>query len=126
MKNCDSTRESLGAWLDGELDRAESEAVRVHLEGCVACKEERKQLEKLQVALKSVLDSEASRIAFPSFWSSVQQRITEKSAWREDLVDWMRSVIRCHRNAWAIPAVLLLLIGLLNGQSLVFGLRTFG
>jgi len=63
MKNCDSTRESLGAWLDGELDRAESEAVRAHLEGCVACKEEQRQLEKLQVALKSVLDSEASRIA---------------------------------------------------------------
>ena len=126
MKNCDSTRESLGAWLDGELDRAESEAVRVHLEGCVACKEERRQLEKLQVALKSVLDSEASRIAFPPFWSSVQQRITEKSAWREDLVDWLRLVFSGPRIAWAIPAVILLLLGVLSGDSLVSGFRNFG
>src|SRR5207247_10490466 len=126
MKNCDSTRESLGAWLDGELDRAESEAVRAHLEGCVVCKEERRQLEKLQAALKSVLDSEASRIAFPPFWSSVQQRITEKSAWREDVVDWLRSVFSGPRIAWAIPAVILLLLGVLSGDSLVSGFRYFG
>jgi anti-sigma factor RsiW len=126
MKNCDSTRESLGAWLDGELDRTESEAVRAHLEGCVACKEEQRQLEKLQVALKSVLDSEASRIAFPPFWSSVQQRITEKRAWRKNLVDWLRFVFSGPRIAWAIPAVILLLLGVLSGDSLVSGFRSFG
>ena len=126
MKSCESIRESLGAWLDGELERAEAETIRAHVEGCAACAEERRQLEKLQVSLKSVLDSKASRIAFEPFWKGVQQRIVEKRAWHENLEDWLGSVFQGPRVAWAIPAVILLLLGVLSVDSFLPGLRIFG
>jgi predicted anti-sigma-YlaC factor YlaD len=126
MKSCESIRESLGAWFDGELDRAESEKIRAHLEECAACKEERRQLEKLEGALKCVLDFAASRTAFEPFWSDLKERIAEKRAWHENLGDWLRSTFRGPRVAWAIPAVILLLLGGLSVGSFFPGLRIFG
>jgi anti-sigma factor RsiW len=44
MNDCETTRESVGAWLDGELAAAEAEATRLHVEACAACREERLKL----------------------------------------------------------------------------------
>jgi anti-sigma factor RsiW len=126
MKGCSNIRESLGAWLDGELDQDASRAIRAHLENCSVCQEERRQLEKLQLALKHVLDSEASRIALQPFWNGVQQRIAMKRAWREGLSERIRNAFAGPRLAWAIPAVILLLLGVLSADSFLPGWRVFG
>jgi anti-sigma factor RsiW len=126
MKTCDNIKESIGAWLDGELDQGQSEAVRAHLEDCSACKEERRQLEKLQVALKNVLDSERSRIAFQPFWNDVQQRIGRKRAWREELFEGIRNAFAGPWLGWAVPAMILLLLGVLSADSFLPGWRAFG
>jgi anti-sigma factor RsiW len=126
MRNCGDIGQSLGAWLDGELSGAEAEAVRQHVEQCAACKEERRQLEKLEVALRNVLESEASRIAFEPFWRSVHQRATERRKWRENFRYWLRVAFAGPGIAWAIPAVILLLIGVLSADSFVRRLRLFG
>jgi anti-sigma factor RsiW len=126
MKNCSSIRESLGAWLDGELDQDAAQAVRAHLEDCSVCQEQRRQLEKLQIALKNVLDSEASLIALQPFWNGVQLRIATKGAWREDLFERVRNVFAGPRLAWAVPAVILLLLGVLSADSFLPGWRVFG
>jgi predicted anti-sigma-YlaC factor YlaD len=126
MTTCDTIKDSIGAWLDGELQQAEAEAVRGHLENCSACNEERRQLEKLQVALKTVLDSEASRLALQPFWNGVQQRIADKRSWREGLFERVAHVFAGPRLAWAIPAAILLVLGVFSLDSFSPGLRFFG
>jgi anti-sigma factor RsiW len=125
MKNCNSVRESLGAWLDGELDPSESEVIRGHLQGCPTCRQEWRQLEKLESALRGVLDSEAARISFQPFWSGVQARIAEREARQENLWARLRTAFVGPRLAWAIPAVILLLLGVLSADSLLPGWRNF-
>ncbi len=123
MKTCDDIRAVLGAWLDGELGQAEADAVRGHIVGCAACDEERRQLEKLQAALKSVFATEAERIAFEPFWRGIQDRIEHKRAWRVELVDWARSAIGAPSLVWAVPAVIAVLIALFSLNSSWPGLR---
>ena len=54
MNTCGEIRESIGAWLDGELSGARADAVRLHLETCLICGEERRQLENLNRVMKDV------------------------------------------------------------------------
>jgi hypothetical protein len=126
MKNCNSVRESLGAWLDGELDPSASEVIRGHLQECPTCRQERRQLEKLDSALRGVLDSEAARISFQPFWSRVQGRIGQKEARQENLLARLRTAFVGPRLGWAIPAVILLLLGVLSADSFLPGWRIFG
>src|SRR5262245_45988857 len=37
MSQCDSIRENLTAWIDGELSAAEEQHLAAHLDGCQAC-----------------------------------------------------------------------------------------
>ena len=126
MMHCNRVRESLGAWLDGELDLSESEMVRGHLQECSACREERRQLEKLESVVKNVLESEAARISFQPFWRGIQERMAEKEAWHEHLLARLRTALAGPRLAWGIPAVILLLLGVLSADSFLPGWRIFG
>jgi anti-sigma factor RsiW len=111
MKHCDTIKESLGAWLDGELSGGDAESVRSHLAACSVCAEERRQLEKLQFSLKKVLESQAAGVAIDSIWRGVQRKIAEKRPPHEVLWEWARETFTAPRLAWAVPAVILLLLG---------------
>jgi predicted anti-sigma-YlaC factor YlaD len=117
MKDCDSVRESIGTWLDGELNAAESEAVRVHVDGCVDCARTQRQLESIQRTLKQVLAAEAAQIEFLPFWHDVQRRINHKKPWHEELLDRASGLFSAARTAWAIPVVILLLLGIFSLDS---------
>ncbi len=117
MTSCETIRESIGSWLDGELSPGESDSVREHVSGCAACGEVRRQLEKLHLALRDELAGEASRIEFMPFWREVQRRINQERAWHEELRDWCRDFFTAPRIAWSVPAVIALVLALfsLNG-----------
>jgi predicted anti-sigma-YlaC factor YlaD len=117
MKDCNFIRESLGVWLDGELSASDAEAIRLHLESCVRCDGERHQLEKLHSSLKSLLVSNVPRVAFEPFWSGVRERITEKRSWHEEVAEWARSIFAGPGLAWAVPAVIVILLGVLSLDS---------
>ena len=110
MRNCEGIRESIGSWLDGELSAAESESVRAHLVSCTDCGETRRRLEKMQLALKAALISQAPQIEFMSFWRGVERRINQKQAWYDDLLDWSRGLFAAPRVAWMVPAVIGILL----------------
>jgi anti-sigma factor RsiW len=112
VKTCENIREVLGAWLDGELSRPEADAVRSHVEGCTECSEERRQLGKLNAAMRTALASEEAQIAFEPFWRGVQGRITEKRPWHVEFVRWLHAELPGPRLAWSIPAMIGLLLGL--------------
>jgi anti-sigma factor RsiW len=126
MTSCENTRESIGPWLDGELSPAKSESVREHVSACAACGEVRRQLEKIETTLKSVLAAEAARVDFMPFWREVQGRVYRKRAWYEDLLDWSRGLLTAPRVAWAVPAVIALLLGLFSLDSYWSGWRFGG
>jgi len=123
MRNCEGIRESIGRWLDGELNATEREAVRAHMADCAQCSETRRQLEKIQLALKGALLSEAQKIEFVPFWRAVQLRIAEKRAWYQDAVDWARDVFPASRAAWAVPVVIALLLAVVSLDSYLPGWR---
>jgi len=107
---CEDIKDRVGAWMDGELSPACAEEVRVHLESCTACCEERRQLEKLQVSLKAVLVAGPSSVSLERFWPGVEQRINRKPVWHEDFFGWVRDLLTPPQLAWAVPAVIVLLL----------------
>ena len=126
MKHCDDIREFLGAWLDGELNPSKAEMVRSHVAGCSACAEERRQLEKLQVAMKSVFSTEGGRIAFEPFWRGVRNRIEENRSWHVELIEWLRSALEAPRLVWAVPAMIVIFIVAFSLNSIWPSLRWGG
>jgi predicted anti-sigma-YlaC factor YlaD len=117
MSNCENMREAVGAWLDGELAAEQAEATRLHLEVCAACREERHRLERLQSTMRTVLQSNGSELEFGPFWQGVQRRIAQKSNWYDELGDWIRGTFTAPRLAWAIPAVIVLVLAGLSIDS---------
>ncbi len=117
MSTCDSVRDSIGSWLDGELNPSQSEAVQAHVAACAACGEARRQLEKIQLTLKTSLAAEAAGVEFLPFWREVQNRINRKRSPIEQFVDWSRGIMTAPHAGWAIPAVITLLIGILAIDS---------
>jgi anti-sigma factor RsiW len=124
IKRCEDIRDRIGALVDGELSRSGAEEVRVHLESCLACREERRQLEKLQASLKEVLVAGPSNVSFERFWSGVEQRINRKRVWHEDFFGWVRDLLTPPQLAWLVPAVIILVLtGVFSLESFFPGSR---
>lgn len=117
MTECERIRASLDRWLDGEASRSDAELIHVHLENCPPCDAERRQLEKLQSSLKSLLLSDVTPIAFEPFWDGVRERITAKRRWHADIVEWARSTVARPGLAWTVPAVIAVLLAVFSLDS---------
>jgi putative zinc finger protein len=124
IKRCENIRDRIGAWMDGELSRSSAEEVRVHLENCLACREERRQLEKLQASLKEVLVARPPNVSFERFWFGVEQRINRKRVWHEDFFGWVHDLLTPPQLAWLVPAVIILVLtGVFSFESFFPGSR---
>jgi anti-sigma factor RsiW len=122
MNNCAEIRESLSASMDGELPTDKTEAVRLHVANCAACAEEQRQLERLDAALKSVLVP-AESVGFDPLWRGVRARIQERPSRSADWVEWFRSRLTLPSLAWAVPIIILALIGLFSVDGFWPGAR---
>ena len=109
--NCKTATKVLGTWLDGEVDPTAAHEIEKHIEGCVSCLEERNRLLRLQGSLKSVLDARAAGLAFEPFWNGVRRRIVEDKPVRGRFLERLRVALPPQRLAWAIPLVIVLLLG---------------
>jgi anti-sigma factor RsiW len=118
MTSCEHIEESLGVWLDGELSLAEAEIIRRHLESCAQCDGKRRQLEKLNTSLKSVLDSNLPQLALEPFWRGLQERIAEKRAWHQEVTERFQSAFARPAVAWAVPIAITIILGVLSVDSL--------
>ncbi|MDH3443012.1 MAG: zf-HC2 domain-containing protein [Deltaproteobacteria bacterium] len=121
MSTCEVIRESLGAWLDGELSGAAADTVRSHLQTCLACGQERRQLEKLDITLKSVLEAQTIPFHAESIWHALRQRIETKRPWYVEVAAWTGPVLRSPSFAWGVPAVIVLLLGTIYLDSILPG-----
>jgi anti-sigma factor RsiW len=126
MNRCDSMRASIGAWLDGELDPVETESVRAHLSACPACEQACADWRKIHATLKEMLSAEAAGVDFPSFWHAVQGRIGHRRGWPATIRDRWRGLFLPLRSAWAVPAIILLLLSFVSVDSFWPGWRSGG
>lgn len=69
--NCPSARESLGAYLDGELPVEARATIDAHLAGCPACASE---LEIMRSVTASLAESTAIRVP-TQLWSEIERRL---------------------------------------------------
>lgn len=118
--NCEAVIRVLGAWLDRELGRDEAEKVGEHIEHCPVCLSEKARLERLQGSIKDILEKRASEVAFETIWQGVEMRIQERKPWQRQLLDRGRSLLRPRRLAFAIPAVVVFLIGVFSLAEFYF------
>jgi len=123
MTNCDTIREKIGSWLDGELNAHDSESVRAHLLDCGACADARRQLEKLNLTLNEQLNAEAAPVDFPAFWRAVQQRIEQKRSWHEVWLERWRELASAPKIAWSVPALIALVLAWFSIESFLPGWR---
>jgi hypothetical protein len=109
---CESVREQLTAYLDGDLNDTRGSAVRGHLRGCEACR----QVATDEAALRDGLRALPPLDPPPSLWAGVQQRLAaaevadaEQSAWRRALARWMPRAPQIGLASAAVAAAVILL-----------------
>jgi hypothetical protein len=117
MNECERIEESLGRWHDGELSAGESDVVRAHVTGCADCSAAQQRLEKIELALSKLLVAEAPKIEFAPFWRELERRIDEKTPWHKELIDRARGWVEAPRSAWAVPALIAVLLAVISYES---------
>jgi hypothetical protein len=123
MITCERVKPAIGAWLDGELPASEAEATRLHVETCPVCGEEQRQLEHLHASLHAALTAGSAKPVFEPFWQEVQQRITRKTTWRESFTGWIHGTLTPPRLAWAVPALIIVVLAGLSVDFWLPGLK---
>lgn len=117
MTECEQIEPLMGRLLDGELSAAESERVRNHVAGCVRCAAAERRLDRLGHALQSVLVTDVPRLEFAPFWRGIETRLDESVPWHRELVERARTWFAAPRVAWAVPALIVVLIGVFSYES---------
>lgn len=115
MSSCKTFRVKIGPLLDGELSPSDAELARLHVEACPDCREERRQLERLQASLHSML-TRSPQPAFGSVWQGIEQRISRKRSWYSELGDWTRATFTASRLTWAVPVSLVVALAALSAE----------
>src|SRR5678815_4584208 len=90
--SCESIREKLTAYLDGELEGERGSAVRGHLRGCEACR----QIAADEAALRDGLRALPPLDPPPSLWAGVQARLAAAEAAEARRPRWRRAVSYTH------------------------------
>lgn len=124
MNECESIERFIERWLDGELSGAENERVRSHVDGCASCRAAQRRLEHIGHALNRALVADAPKIELAPFWREIDRRIHEKTPWHQELVERARGWIAAPRAAWAVPALIAVLIGILSYEWYFPGARS--
>ena len=110
--DCETIREQLGAYVDGELDIADREATTAHLDGCPACRAEWESLKALADRLATTGETSVP----DTLWPAIEQRL--------DAEPGIGSVIH-HRGRLRIAAMIALAIGL-GGSAIYWAVESAG
>jgi anti-sigma factor RsiW len=120
MIECERIEPLIGRALDGELGAAESDRVRGHVESCDTCRTAQRRLEKIDRAFHQMLATEAAQLELASFWRGVERRIDQRKPWYRT---WLDRCAMAPRSAWAVPALIALLLVLWSFDSYFPGWR---
>jgi anti-sigma factor RsiW len=115
--HCRRVQRRLSIYQDGELQPAQRERIRVHLEGCPACREKYDELEQVWQGLGEQPGIQPT----PGFYARLVQRIEGRQ--KVGLIERLRWALHPLPAALPSPAVLILgiLVGMYMGNLLVTG-----
>lgn len=114
MSECEQIEPMLERWLDGQSSEADGARVRDHLGACERCARALRRLERVDAALHGLLVSAVPPIAFKPFWRGIEVRLRERAPWHQELAERAKTWLAAPRAAWAIPALIAILIGVLS------------
>ncbi len=104
--NCQSARESLGAYVDGELPGEVRATIEAHLAGCTACTLE---LEFLRSVTASLAESDAIQVP-TQLWSEIEHRLDRPVQHAQQEPTTGNGFLRIRR--YALAASILIAVGL--------------
>jgi len=104
--SCSVVSKLLEKYFDQEVTEQERSFVEIHLQGCTACQDSLKSMEKLRVLVKAPLDEAVQEETFPWVWEKVERGIRqqERPTFWETLRSWVDITPLFRRSVW-IPAV---------------------
>lgn len=110
---CESVRQQLTAYLDGELAGDRGSAVRGHLRGCDACRDVATNESALRDGLRALAPVDPPA----SLWAGVQARLAaaevadaEKPAWKRALARWAPRAPQFALGSVVIAAAVIFLV----------------
>jgi len=107
--DCETIREQLGGYVDGELAVADRDAIAVHLGGCPACRAELESLKSLADGL-----STSAEVPVPDeLWPTIERRLDAEAGKGR------------RRTPFRIAAMIALAVGL-GGSALYWVVETAG
>lgn len=114
--DCETIREQLGAYIDGELSVADRDAAEAHLAGCDACRAELESLRSLATGLATPPET-----AVPEdLWPAIEQRLDVETATRAG-----HGTAGRRRSPYRIAAMITLAVGL-GGMALYWSVESAG
>jgi anti-sigma factor RsiW len=81
MMDCDKAVMLLMGHLDGELDDESQQALKAHLDGCVACRREEKAYRRLTAMTESIEFVEPTEAEWRAHWEGVYNQCERGFAW---------------------------------------------
>ena len=79
--NCDQSKPTMMAYLDGELSSEDRERHQAHLADCQDCRRELDEFAKLKQELTTMKFKEPSDIELDHYWRSVYNRLERRIGW---------------------------------------------
>ncbi len=119
MNNC-LTESSLNRLIDSELDEAEAQKLKAHIELCPECSRALERLEILRDGIKCALTDEANAGDLSPIWDRVSGHIADSGR-----KGWLRSVLGRPRWAFAYSTAAVALVFALIFFQLLPGQRSF-
>ncbi|MBT4818272.1 MAG: hypothetical protein HN742_08735 [Lentisphaerae bacterium] len=113
--NCKTTERKLNRYLDGELSRKDRECVKLHLDACIACREE---LERLQVVASAILALPPPPGTPNGFVAHVMARAAKPPARKRRVLVFWQSISPPMRLAAAATFICGVCLGALMGSGM--------
>ena len=90
LKDCKKIRDKLSAFLDNELPSDEILKVKQHLETCVECERELKEMQNLSNLMGMINDLEPS----PDFWHMLSSKLVYCEDCRKSIWERLINIVR--------------------------------
>jgi len=86
---CRDAAPLLALFLDGELDPHQMRAIALHSARCTNCERDLRDLERLQEAISTTINSSVDEIDLETFWPSINRRLsTIRHPWWHQITAW--------------------------------------
>ena len=122
MDNCDNIQESLGAYLDGELEGTGKAQMEQHLAECKQCSLELEKLKKMEQASRGAHIEMPQEREWQALWRRIDSALRapvreEAAAWHEALVSFWKSLSLSKKALASVAAAGIIVILLIFAVS---------